>query len=385
MSVENFPERLRELIDAGWVHSYPALEIQFSNSTSLNVSTTEMTVDGVDYLPFLVRVNSVKTSLSRSVDRAEIVLDNADLMVGDTLLDDANDSILDNLPAVYHTIYVNIDDPTEVFKITKMSGVVYTFSEDGETELHLTLLSDAYAGGGVAPYDVKRSCVWQYKDGINCDYNGTIPTCDLSFEGANGCVVHFGFDGAKSRYGGGGRDLDESSRNTFTPLNNRPIIGSGCFFGDTPIYTDEDFNTRPIRGLTKGAPVLGFDKQDLIPVADSAADDPFRFNYTSWYHLMFSDGSKLNVTETHPFYPEPGKRVLVKDFKRGMKFRRLVNGKWRTVKLIKRELKFSAFPTPFYNVPVALTQDYYANGFPVSNLKAPREPGEFPPDLPRHV
>lgn len=33
------------------------------------------------------------------------------------------------------------------------------------------------------------TCKWQYKS-VQCGYSGTIVTCDLTYEGANGCLVH---------------------------------------------------------------------------------------------------------------------------------------------------------------------------------------------------
>jgi hypothetical protein len=378
MAIEDFPSRLTDLINGGWVRIHPALDITFSDASTLHFSTVPITVDGVVYEDRLTRVNSIKTSLSRSVDRAEIALDNSDLTVGDSLMDDAADDLLDNLPAVLSQIYVNINDDTEVYKITRMSGVIQTFSEDGDSDLNMTLIADEYAGGGVAPLDVKQHCVFQYKDGINCTYSGTNATCDLSFSGVNGCVVHFGMELAKSRFGGGATDLDEATRRNFRPYTSGNTAGGGgnCFFGDTPIYSDADFSTRPIRDFAEADPILGFERSDLLPKMDTAMGDPIRTEHRNWFHLVFSDGSELNVTETHPFFPEPDKRVIVKDFKLGMKFRRLTPTGWRTVKLIRKEARFSAVPTPFYNVPVSETHDYYANGFPVSNLKTRYE--EFP-------
>jgi hypothetical protein len=382
MSIQDFPARLTDLIERGWVEIHPAVDIYFSDDTSVHWSTTNIVVDGVTYVDRLSRVNTVKDSLSRSIDRAEIVLDNADLVVGDTLLDDDAEDILDNLPAVYYQIYVNIEDRTEIYKIERMSGVVYTFSEEGMRELNMTILSDAYAGGGIAPYEVRQNCVWQYKDGINCDYSGTNTSCDLSFEGSNGCIAHFGYEMAKARFGGGAKDLDEDSRKAFEPFQTGDVgeVGNpNCFFGSTPVYVNSALEERPIREYEEeaGMAILGFDKSDFTPIDDLSRKPALKSYHREWFHLVFSDGAQFEgVTGYHPFFPKPGKRVLVKDFELGMKFRRLVNGKWRTVKLIKMEKVTSMVPTPFYNVPVTSNQDYFANGFPVSNLK--NLPGDLP-------
>ena len=36
----------------------------------------------------------------------------------------------------------------------------------------------------------KDFCQWRYKDPTTCRYAGTLPTCDLSLQGANGCATH---------------------------------------------------------------------------------------------------------------------------------------------------------------------------------------------------
>lgn len=41
-------------------------------------------------------------------------------------------------------------------------------------------------------------CQWRYKDGATCGYTGDMPSCDLTFEGANGCTAH----GNAIRFGG---------------------------------------------------------------------------------------------------------------------------------------------------------------------------------------
>lgn len=41
------------------------------------------------------------------------------------------------------------------------------------------------------------TCMWRYK-GARCQYTGNLPTCDLSFDGTNGCIAHAN----QQRYGG---------------------------------------------------------------------------------------------------------------------------------------------------------------------------------------
>jgi hypothetical protein len=373
MPIADFPTGLTTLLNKGWVRSFPVLEIQFNFDPvhPLYLSTVPLSVGDILYEDRLKKINSVKSSLNRSVDRAEIVIDNTDLRIGD-IIDDSADSILENVPAHYYQVYKSIDG-SQVYKIPKMSGILYTYSEDGGTDLNITLISDAYAGGGVAQYGVQQSCVWQYKDGINCTYSGTLETCDLTFNGPNGCLTHFGLDEAKSNFGGGATDLDEQARRAFQPFSGGgeggPNENQFCFFGTTPIYIDDTYADRPIKEFKEGDPVLSFNKDTFETEGDTAQKNVFRHKRRSWYSLLFSDGAFLNVTPSHPFFPQPGQRVTAENLEVGMKMRRNVGGQWRTVSLVGKTFKTSLVPIDFYNVPVTKNHTYYANGFPVSNIK----------------
>lgn len=356
------------LLNKGWIRTYPALEVQFQ-SGSAYWSTVPLTLNDIDYADRLKKVSSLKATSDRAVDRGEITLDNIDLAIGD-MFDDADDTLLENVPAILYTIYENIRDASERYLVEKMAGMLYSYTEEGEGDLVWTLISDAYAGGGVAPFEVKPSCVFQYKDGINCTYAGTIPTCDLSFNGRNGCITHFGLDMARARYGGGGTDLDEAAKRNFTPYEGggSSNIG-GCFFGSTPISTNDKYEDKPIRLFRKGDEILSFDKGTFQPESDKAEKDVLRHKFRNWYYLVFSDGSFLNVTRDHPFFPQPGLRITTENLELGMRFRRNVGGIWRTVSLISKSPRTSLVPIDFYNVPVSKNHDYFANGFPVSNVK----------------
>lgn len=43
----------------------------------------------------------------------------------------------------------------------------------------------------------RNRCPWKYK-GAECAYSGSLPTCDFSLTGANGCIAH----GNENRFGG---------------------------------------------------------------------------------------------------------------------------------------------------------------------------------------
>jgi hypothetical protein len=344
----------------------------------LHYSTSDITVGTTSYVSRLKKVNSIKNSRDRKVDRAELVLDNADLSVGDALFE--ADELLDNARAVLSWIYVNVWDDSEIYQITRMGGLLYTFSEEGSADLNVTLIADDYAGGGVAPFEVRQTCVWKYKDGINCDYAGALATCDFSFNGTNGCVVHFGTEMAKARFGGGALDLDDAVVGQFGiyDTGNDPNGGLDtglCFLAGTPVYVDENFTEVPIEKLEAG-PILGLTPATLEPAPDTATKPLLVDETRFFFRLLFSDGTEIGATAEHPFYPEPGRRVRVRDFEIGMKFRRLTKSGWRTVSLIRMTPVTLLDPVKVYNQPADETHSYFAAGFPVSNLK--NRQNEFP-------
>ncbi|HTV07809.1 MAG TPA: hypothetical protein VMD97_02035 [Candidatus Aquilonibacter sp.] len=95
------------------------------------------------------------------------------------------------------TIYVlNTDNPsgepeialqTTILKTTTSPAWV-TFTLSAASPLRMLFPKFLYYQG---------TCKWQYKSS-QCGYSGALVTCDLSFDGANGCITH----GNQQRYGG---------------------------------------------------------------------------------------------------------------------------------------------------------------------------------------
>jgi hypothetical protein len=222
--ISNYPIGLQNLIKDGWCRSHPALDITLGNGVKVYYSTHSFVFDGKAYSSRLLRVGTVRTSLSRSVDGCEIILNNADGETGLFLVD--AEEALDGATATLSRIYINLNNDNEKYAVERLSGVIQAGVSPIDRQVVLALISDAYAGGGVVDAEVRRTCVWRYKDPTTCTYSGTNPDCDLSFEGANGCVAHFGMEMAKARFGGGGYFLDEDTRtrvSTNLPNGGNPI------------------------------------------------------------------------------------------------------------------------------------------------------------------
>jgi phage-related protein len=79
-----------------------------------------------------------------------------------------------------------LDQPPELeetFQITNSSAKNYivTFQLGAENPLSI---------GFPRRRQFKDRCAWQFK-GYGCPYVGSLPTCDYTLDGANGCKKHF--------------------------------------------------------------------------------------------------------------------------------------------------------------------------------------------------
>jgi phage-related protein len=80
----------------------------------------------------------------------------------------------------------NLTQPPEIeefFQVTGATAQNYTvsFTLGAENALMVTFPRRR---------QTRNYCQWRYKDPDTCRYSGTLPTCDLSLEGPNGCTVH---------------------------------------------------------------------------------------------------------------------------------------------------------------------------------------------------
>lgn len=88
------------------------------------------------------------------------------------------------------TLYIapadGLDRPPELeenFQITAVSSADYRISFTLGAE-------NALARPFPSRRQTRDFCQWRYKDPDTCAYTGSLPTCDLTLKGANGCSVH---------------------------------------------------------------------------------------------------------------------------------------------------------------------------------------------------
>jgi hypothetical protein len=217
-----FSDDLKALIATGWCGLVQFIEITLGDATQLFYATRDFTADDDHiYIEMIKSVEGGKLSLGKSVDRVQLTLYNADAEAGRAIVAPANQ--LHNTRAIIGTIYVNLDDPSEFYRVEEDTGIV-TAGAATDDEVAIVFISDTYAEDSIAgDLPVLSSCGWQYRK-FGCGYAGGIPTCDQTFDGKNGCIVHFDYTTAQARYGGVALFLDDATVNQ--------LGGSGSASGD---------------------------------------------------------------------------------------------------------------------------------------------------------
>jgi hypothetical protein len=208
-----FPSGLQTLIATGWYRVHPAIIATLGDgATVLKYSTLNITVGADTFVDQLKYAGPCKMSLTRAVDRVPIEIWNGDAEAGLAFIDPVE--ALDGAKASYYRIYGNPDDFDENYLIEEIAGVLVVDpgAGAGDETVEMTIVSDTAALPSiVGDRALQKSCVNRYKDGFFCPYSGPLPDCDRTFDGANGCTLHFGQEEALIRFGGHTRDLDNGT------------------------------------------------------------------------------------------------------------------------------------------------------------------------------
>jgi hypothetical protein len=194
-------------IATGWWRRHPAVIITLGTGAVLKYSTINITVGANTFVDRLKYVGPCKTTMTDAPDNVSFDVWNADAVAGLALIDPVN--ALNGVKASYYQIIVNtITGDADL--IEELSGFLEVDSSGGASDdlVTFTLISDtALPTPVIATTQVLPSCPYLYK-GELCTYSGTLPTCDKTFDGPVGCAAHFGYEGARDRFGGHSRDLD---------------------------------------------------------------------------------------------------------------------------------------------------------------------------------
>lgn len=229
----SFPTGLQNLIASGWCRYHPFVELYLSGGIVLRYSIANIVADGNAYSNNLKNISGGKISLTDSVDRVTFTLYNADAIAGQQMI--ATRTPLDRVNAIVGTIYANIQNENEVYRVVEDDGLVNA-SNATDTELECVFISSTYIEKSICG-DIKidENCAYKYKSiesFASCGYSGSITTCARNFTGVNGCTAHFEYDVARERFGGHAMFLDDAFVQQVKKV--------------TPRYNDDD-DERPIK------------------------------------------------------------------------------------------------------------------------------------------
>jgi phage-related protein len=143
------------------------------------------------YQPLAFELVGAQTGTDGSLPQISLKISNVARMVEGALV-----QYQGGVGATANIYVLNTDNPagepelalqTTILKTTTSPAWV-TFTLSAASPLRMLFPKYLYYQG---------TCKWQYKS-VQCQYSGALVTCDLSFDGANGCIAH----GNQLRYGG---------------------------------------------------------------------------------------------------------------------------------------------------------------------------------------
>lgn len=190
------------------LEAHATLEIVWPSGAIQRYSSRALTVGAKTYEAGLLANASLLSSAGAAVDRTEVQIRNEEWQTTRLLIAAAQ---MGKAPkAVVGKAIRSHIAPGEWLHAQIMTGIVVASGsvENGAT---LQVLSDLYAAGSVGALEpVQALCVYPYRDPETCGYTGTLPTCDLTLKGANGCETH------NNAHRHGGRLVYDTSKDTTT-------------------------------------------------------------------------------------------------------------------------------------------------------------------------
>lgn len=164
----------------------------------LYFATAQTQILGVNYARDLREVGAVRSSLTRAVDRSEVVLQNVDRVLGVDLL--AAQDALYGTDAVIGRYFLDLDTGAE-YHVPLLTGVAAGV-DISETAARLAIISDVYAAVSVgASRRVVRLCQWAFR-GPQCGYSGAELACNFLLNDAGGCQGRHGDPLKRAKFGG---------------------------------------------------------------------------------------------------------------------------------------------------------------------------------------
>lgn len=272
-----------------WTQS--TVDLLLTNSTQYHFSTAAFTgTNGTVYTDDLRRVGEIKQSVSQSVDRVQISIQNVDKVFGDEVPAEA----LIKATAIVGRQYGGSEIDSSLRAWAELfRGEVRPISMD-ENEVVIEVVNDlAAAGFCVAHWSLAENCQFVYKHAGTCGYAGGIATCNKRRKSPAGCLGH------DNEHHFGGMEFPDSQTTT-PPTGDDPGDGGGgwipCPRTDQFVLVRAHWTSKP---RPKRVSMLGSEDELYNPVTGVFAkiksirfvpDEPI-FSLQVTEALGFSSGS----------------------------------------------------------------------------------------------
>ncbi len=182
------PSNVKTLLLSGSAEVHTTLDVTFGDASEIHVSTVDISgvtttsFGSVDYVKNLRTSSSLEQSLTVSVDKVDLEIQNIDLVLGGAVID----SRIKLNGAVGILSHVFVEGGT-ITQVEILHGQISNASsEDLNVKMQLiSFLSLTGPLGGWRP--LMKYCPWMFKK-PGCDSTDPSTTCSHTFDGANGCA-----------------------------------------------------------------------------------------------------------------------------------------------------------------------------------------------------
>ncbi|MBS3914381.1 MAG: hypothetical protein KG003_07775 [Bacteroidetes bacterium] len=167
---------LVEFLSAPSGESYTTLELILKNGQVRRFATDNLTIDGNDYLDYLISADDIEESEEGSTDRAEIILANADKQIGL----DIKSGIIHFAQASLGRVFKKLDGTFEWRELFFGEAIPSGYNEK---EAKIEIIDDMVAAGYcIANWTLAPVCQLLFKQEY-CGYVGSETVCDHLLKG----------------------------------------------------------------------------------------------------------------------------------------------------------------------------------------------------------
>lgn len=191
------------------IETHTTLQIVINNGDIIRnyyFASAKLTINGTVYQPQLRRGSQIKSSLTRAADQATVELQNVDSEVGREFL--SLGQALYGTDTKVGRFWKDLDSAEEFHRVM-LTGVLVGLQID-ENTCQVTAVSEPYANISVgATRRVTNLCQWKFREPNTCGYAGSLLTCNLMLNHADGCE------------GRHGSPLKQAKNGSFAYLNSK--------------------------------------------------------------------------------------------------------------------------------------------------------------------